>query len=186
MHRPFKRLVAPLSLLLFAAAFFVPEVRGDGVPMVNFTYSDGSGSWSFTLPQNPVPDGVGTDFFAFGPVPVLISAPFEPANLSLTYRVSFLRQQDITTFVMGCDPFTFSQTDPPFFICDFVLRTDVQGNTAMWSGPLNNPTFIPGVYGGVNNSLTISQTPEPSTLALLLMSFATIFLLAVGVRPSHR
>jgi hypothetical protein len=180
MHRPFKRLVAPLSLLLFAAAFFVPEVRGDGVPMVNFTYSDGSDSWSFTLPQNPVPDFVGTDFFEFIQVPVFTS--FMPANTALTYDVFFSRQPDSTDFEMFCDPFTFSQTDPPFFHCDFIPRADVQSGTAMWSGSLNNPTFISGVYG----ALTISETPEPSTLALLLMSFATLFLLAVGVRPSHR
>ena len=135
-----KRIVAPAFLLLIAAAFFVPEVRGDEVPMFSFTFSYVSDeSYSFMSPQNPVPDSVGTDFFAIGPVPTLISAPFEPPNLSLTYGMDFLRQQDITTFVMGCAPFRFSYTDPPFFICDRILRADVQGDTAMWSGPLNNP-----------------------------------------------
>jgi hypothetical protein len=177
MHRPSKRIVATLSLLLVAAAIFVPEVRGDGVPMVNFTYSD---TWFFTLPQDSVPDFVGTDFFEFIQVPVFAS--FMPANTALTYDVFFSRQPDSTNFEMFCDPFIVSQTDPPFFHCDFIPRVDVQSGTAMWSGSLNNPTFIPGVYG----ALTISQTPEPSSLALLLMSFATLFLLAVLVRPSHR
>jgi hypothetical protein len=185
MHRPSKRIVAPLFLFLVAAVIFAPEVRGDGVPMVSFTFSDGTDSWSFTLPQNPVPDSVGTEDFRFIQVPVLISAPFEPPNTSLTYTVSFLRLQGITIFEMNCDPFIVSFTDPPFFICDFIPRTDVQGDTAIWSGALNNPTFIPGVYGGVNNTLTISETPEPSTLALLLIGFATLSLLALEVRPSQ-
>jgi hypothetical protein len=177
MPRPSKRIVSPLFLLLVAAAIFAPDVRGDGVPMVSFSYSD---TWFFTLPQDPVPDVVGTDFFEFIQVPVFAS--FMPANTPLTYDVFFSRQPGSTTFQMFCDPFIVSQTDPPFFNCDFNPRADVQSDTVMWSGPLNGPAFTPGVYG----ALTITETPEPSTLALLLMSFATLFLLAVGVRPNHR
>jgi len=186
MHRSSKRIVGPLFLLLVAAAIFVPEVRGDGIPMLNFTFGGSSGGDTlfFTLPQNPVPDFVTTEpgfnGFGFSLVPVIAS--FMPPNTPITYSVEFFRQSDSTSFEMGCNPFRFSPIEPPFFHCDEITRVDIPGLTAMWSGPLDNPTFIPGVYG----DLTISATPEPSTLALLLMSFATLSLLAAGVRPNHR
>ena len=151
--------------------------------MVNFTFSDGSASWFFTLPQSPIPDSVGllgTDSFEFSQVPIFAS--FMPANTALTYDLVFFRQSDSTNFEMFCNPFIVSQTNPPFFHCDETPSASVLGTTAMWSGSPNNPNFIPGVYGG----LTISDAPEPSALALLLMSFAILFVLAVGVRPSHR
>jgi hypothetical protein len=178
MHRSSKRIVAPLFLLLAAAVIFVPQVRADEIPLLNFTFS-GSDTLTFTLPQNPIPDVAGTDDFRFLKVPVFAS--FMPPNTPITYDIYFSREPGLPVFEMSCDPFTFSLTAPPFFHCDFVPRID-QTATAMWSGSGNNPTFIPGVYG----NLTISETPEPSPLALLLMSFATLFLLAVGVRPSHR
>ena len=200
MHRSSKRIVTPLFLLLVAAVLFVPEVRGDGIPMVNFTFSAGITRLSFTLPQNPVPDLVGVEDFGLGPatfqlppdsfgfVLVPVFASFMPPNTPLDYRLVFSRQADSTNFLAGCDPLRTSgfnsPINPPFFNCEIFVNatTVVPSVTAMWSGPPNNPTFIPGVYG----ALTISEAPEPSTLALLLMSFATLFLLAVGVRPSHR
>ena len=179
MHRLSRRIVAPLFLLLVAAVIFVPEVRGD--ELLNFTVH-GIDTLTFTLPQNPVPDGAGTDSFEFIQVPVFAS--FMPPNTPLTYDVFFSRTPDLPDFLMFCDPFTFSQTLPPFFHCDFIPRID-QTATPIWTGSGNDPTFIPGVYD--NGALIITeQTPEPSTLALLLMTFATLFLLAVGVRPSHR
>jgi hypothetical protein len=157
-------------LLLVAAAIFVPEVRGDGVPTVNFTFSSSGGdTLFFTLPQNPG----GLEFFQ---VPVFTS--FMPPNTPLTYDVFFSREPGLPSFEMFCDPFIFSLTEPPFFHCDFIPRVD-EVATPMWSGPDTNPTFIPGVYG----DLTISATPEPSTLALL---FVTLCLLGVGVRPRTR
>jgi hypothetical protein len=183
MHPSSKRILAPLFLLLVTAAIFAPEVRGDGIPMVNFTFSDGSASWFFTLPQGSAPDSVGllgTDSFEFFQVPVFAS--FMPANTALTYDLLFFRQSDSANFEMFCAPFIVSQTNPPFFHCDEITSASVLGATAMWSGSPNNPNFIAGVYGG----LTISEAPEPSTLGLLLISFATLFLLAAGFRPSHR
>ena len=185
MHRSSKRIVTPLFLLLVAAAVFVPEVRGDGIPMVNFTVNAGD-TWFFTLPQNPVPDLVGVEDFGLGPatfqlppdsfgfVLVPVFASFMPPNTPLTYDVFFSRTPDLPDFLMFCDPFTFSQTEPPFFHCDFIPRID-QTATPIWTGSGNDPTFIPGVYG----ALTISEAPEPSTLALLLMSFATLSLISV-------
>ena len=183
MHRSSKRIVAPLFLLLVAAVIFVPEVRGD--ELLNFTVH-GIDTLTFTLPQNPIPDIAGTDSFEFIQVPVFAS--FMPPNTPLDYRLVFSRQADSTNFLAGCDPLRTSgfnsPINPPFFNCEIFVNatTVVPSVTAMWSGPPNNPTFIPGVYG----ALTISEAPEPSTLALLLMTFATLFLLAVGVRPSHR
>ena len=182
MHRSSKRILAPLFLLLVAAAIFAPEVRGDGVP-VNFTFSDGGSSWSFTLPQDSVPDSVGllgTDSFEFSQVPIFAS--FMPANTALTYDLLFFRQSDSTNFEMFCAPFIVSQTNPPFFHCDEITAASLSGTTAMWSGSPNNPHFVPGVYGG----LTISEAPEPSTLGLLLTGLATLSLLAAGIRPSYR
>src|SRR5215470_19232252 len=104
MHR--SSIVAPVFLLLVAAAIFAPEVRGDGVPMVNFTFSDGSASWFFTLPQSSIPDSVGllgTDSFEFSQVPIFAS--FMPANTALTYDLVFFRQSDSTNFEMFCNPF---------------------------------------------------------------------------------
>jgi len=150
--------------------------------MVNFTFSDGS---FFTLPQNPVPDAVGIEFFGltddfeFFQVPVFAS--FMPPNTALTFDVVFGRDLGDFKVFMFCDPFIVSATAPPFFHCDSLYGGDV-GNTAIWSGPVNNPTFIPGVYSG----LTISEAPEPSTFAFLLICFAALFLLSVGIRPSHR
>lgn len=185
MYRPSKRIVAPLFLFLVTAAIFAPEVRGDGVPMVKITFGD----WFFTLPQNPVPDFAGTvdfgfnqqaDTFGFIKVPVFTS--FSGNTPFWTYDLSFFREPDRTQFVMDCDPFiTFSQ-NPPFSFCDLVLLADIASGTAIWSGPVNNPTFIPGVYGPV----TVSEAPEPSTYALLLMSSATLFLLNYGMQNRHR
>ena len=183
MHRSPKRIVTPLFLLLVAAVLFAPEVRGD--TLLNFTFGgNGGDTLSFTLPQNPVPDVVGidafgvTDDFEFIQVPVFTS--FMPPNTPLTFNIFFGRDLGEFEVLMFCNPFIVSATAPPFFHCDFLSGGGV-GNTPIWSGPLDNPTFIPGVYG----DLTISATPEPSTLALLLMSFATLSLLAVRVRPSH-
>ena len=179
MHRLSRRIVAPLFLLLVAAVIFVPEVRGD--ELLNFTVHD-IDTLTFTLPQNPVPDGAGTDSFEFIQLPVFAS--FMPPGMTITYDIIFSRDPGLPNFEMFCDPFTFSQTLPPFFHCDFIPRID-QTATPIWTGSGNDPTFIPGVYD--NGALIITeQTPEPSTLALLLMTFATLFLLAVGVRPSHR
>jgi hypothetical protein len=177
MRRSSKRIVAPVFLLV-AAVIFVPQVRADEIPLLNFTFS-GNDTLTFTLPQNPIVDGAGTDDFSFAQVPVFAS--FMPPNTPITYDIFFSREPGLPVFEMFCAPFRFSQTEPPFFHCDFIPRID-ETATAMWSGSGNNPTFIPGVYG----NLTISETPEPSTLALLLMSIATLCLLAVGVRPSHR
>ena len=179
MHRSSKRIVAPLFLLLAAAVIFVPQVRADEIPLLNFTVS-GIDTLTFTLPQNPIPDAAGTDDFRFFKVPVFAS--FMPPNTPITYDIFFSKESGLPLFEMSCDPFTFSLTAPPFFHCDFTPRID-QTTTAMWSGSGNNPTFIPGVYA--NGALVISETPEPSPLALLLMSFTTLFLL-VGVRLSPR
>jgi len=180
MHRSSKRIVAPFFLLLAAAVIFVPQVRADEIPLLNFRFS-GIDTLTFTLPQNPIPDAAGTDDFRFFKVPIFAS--FMPPNTPITYDIFFSREPGLPFFEMSCDPFTFSPSAPPFFHCDFIPRID-QTATAMWSGSGNNPTFIPGVYA--NGALVISETPEPSPLALLLMSFATLFLLAVGVRPSPR
>ena len=181
MRRSSKRIVVPLFLLLVAAAVFVPEVRGDGIPMVNFTVNAGD-TWFLKLPQNPVPDVASTDAFQFNQVPVFAS--FMPAGTTITYDIFFSRVPGLPVFLMWCAPFTFSQNEPPFFHCDFIPRID-QTATPIWTGSGNDPTFIPGIYA--DGALIITeQTAEPSTLALLLMTFATLFLLAVGVRPSHR
>ena len=104
--------------------------------------------------------------------------------MTITYDIIFSRDPGLPNFEMFCDPFTFSQTLPPFFHCDFIPRID-QTATPIWTGSGNDPTFIPGIYA--DGALIITErTPEPSTLALLLLSFAALFLLAVGVRPSHR
>jgi hypothetical protein len=59
----------------------------------------------------------------------------------------------------------------------------------MWTNADGHAIFIPGSYDDGQIVISMASavaTPEPSTLALLLMSFAILFLLAVGVRPSHR
>ena len=178
MHRSSKRIVAPLFLLLAVAVIFVPQVRADEIPLLNFRFS-GTDTLTFTLPQNPIPDVAGTDDFRFLKVPVVAS--FMPPNTPITYDIFFSSEPGLPVFEMSCDPFVFSLTAPPFFHCDFTPRID-QSATAMWSGSGDHPTFIPGVYG----NLTISETPEPSPLALLLVSFAALFLLVIGIRPSHR
>jgi len=176
MHRSSKRIVAPLFLLLVAAALFVPEARGD--ELLNFNVGDGT--WTWTLPQNATPDrgSVAADDFEFFKVTVAVTF----SGLTQTFDLHFFRLLGTTNFQMSCDPWAI-RIDDPAQTCDYMNWIQLQGDTGIWtSGPDNNPTFIPGVYG----ALTISETPEPSTLALLLMSFATLSLLAVGVKPSHR
>ena len=107
MHRSSKRIVAPLFLLLAAAVIFVPQVRADEIPLLNFTFS-GNDTLTFTLPQNPILDGAGTDDFSFVQVPVFAS--FMPPNTPITYDIIFSREPGLPVFEMFCDPFTFSQT----------------------------------------------------------------------------
>lgn len=178
MNRSAKRIAAPLFLLLMALIIFAPQARADGIPLLNFTFS-GNDTLTFMLPQTPIPDASGTDGFRFVQVPVIAS--FMPPNTPITYDIYFSSDPSLPVFEMSCDPFTISLTAPPFFHCDFDPRIE-QTATAMWNGSNSNPTFVPGVYG----NLTITETPEPAPLALLLMSFATLFLLGVRVRPSHR
>jgi hypothetical protein len=184
MHRSSKRIVAPLFLLLVAAALFVPEVRGD--ELVNFNLGFGE---SFVLPQDATPDrgSASGDDFTFLMIPI--------TGLGHTFDLHFFKifnsanTFETTNLIMDCDPFIFGGPDANK-VCDYFIWLQMSGNVAMWrTGSDGNPVFIPGTYDGggiVISETTVTATPEPSTLALLLMSFATLFLLAVGFRPSHR
>jgi len=179
MRRQFIRVVAPLFVFLVAAASFVPQVRGD--ELLNFNVGDGT--WTWTLAQDATPDfgSVATGDFTFSKVPVFVTF----AGMVQTFDLHFFRltgTPDTTNFQMICDPFSI-RIDNPSLTCDYFNWIQIEGDTGIWtSGPDNNPIFVPGVYNGPNG-LIISETPEPSTFALLLISFATLSLLAVGVRP---
>jgi hypothetical protein len=177
MHRSSKRIVAPLFLLLAAAVIFVPEVRAD--ELLNFSYGDGTWTWTMAADATPDQGSVAANDFTFLAVPTFSRI----SETVQTFDLHFFRLpgMDTTDLIQSCDPFRIV-FDPINQTCDYFNRIEVPG-IAMWSvGADGNPVFIPGDYNG----LIISATPEPSTLALLLMSFATLFLLAVGRRPSDR
>jgi hypothetical protein len=93
---------------------------------------------------------------------------------------------DSVNFNMSCDPFRIVN-DPINLTCDYFNWLQLPANAGIWTaGPNKGVIFNPGDYSGPAGDLVITATPEPSTLALLLMSFATLFLLSVGVRPNHR
>jgi len=170
MHRSSKRIVTPLFLLLVAAAIFVPEVRGD--ELVNFNLRNGE---SFTLPQDAVPDrgSVAGGDFQFLAVPV----GTHTFDVNFFFLTIGLTGQITTNFQLFCDPFQVIG-------CDYLIFLQTDGDARVWLADSGNRVdFIPGDY--FFGTISVA-TPEPSTLALLLMGLATLFLLAAGVRPSHR
>src|SRR5215472_4698341 len=168
MHRSSKRIVTPLFLLLVAAAIFVPEVRADG--LVNFNIGT---EISFTLPQDAVPDwgSVSGDDFKFLMIPVI--------GLGHTFDMHFFKlfnsanpSFDTTNLIMECDPFIFGGPDANK-VCDYFNWYQMDGNVRMWTNADGHAIFIPGSYDDgeiVISMASATAAPEPSTLALLLMS----------------
>jgi hypothetical protein len=133
MHRSSKRIVAPLFLLLVAAVIFVPEVRADEIPLLNFSL--GSDTW--TLPQEVLGD---SSDFTLNLVPV-----FEGfLDRTHTFDMHFFRLDGASDFIMSCDPFLFNGPDANQ-VCDYFNRVDVEGNlNAIWTtAPDGNPMFLP-------------------------------------------
>src|SRR5215467_6584660 len=171
MHRSSKRIVAPLFLLLVAAAIFVPEVRAD--ELLNFSYGDGTWTWTMAADATPDQGSVAGNDFTFLTVPTFsrISGTVQ------TFDLHFFRLPGMgtTDLIQSCDPFRIV-FNPINLTCDYFNRIEVPG-IAMWSvGADGISCVIPGHYYG----LIIGATPEPSTLELLLMSFATLVRLEIG------
>ena len=134
------------------------------------------------MAQDAVPDrgSVASGDFQFNNVPVFVAFWDRVQTFDMHFFiVSYLASPVTRNLQMNCDPFRIA-FDPISLTCDYSNWIQIEGDSGMWmAGADGNPAFIPGDWNG----LIISETPEPSTLALL---FATLFLLAVGVRPSHR
>jgi hypothetical protein len=153
--------LAILAGLLGAAA--VPAAHAEDT----FTLTGGGNTFTFTLPASPTPDGVdiyGTAFY-FDSIPVTINGV---TSLQAVDFFSILSDGGLSIENPGQGDVGDLGTG---------LLVDQLG-VIQYTGDLSAPTFLPGVYsltyesnpGAVytdNDTLTITATPEPSSLILL-------------------
>ena len=146
---------------------------GPGTP----TYHGFAFSFSFVLPQSPVPILVGSNYFRVASVSGSETQGNQTTNLGVDTLHFF-------NGGLGGFQFTGPSGGPFGFFGDLV-----NGSGPMFTGNTAHPTFLPGsysfqdesiAYGGVVTSATISAattvstTPEPSTVALLATGLAGI------------
>jgi hypothetical protein len=121
-----------------------------------FTVDFGGSVYTWSLPSTPtIVSPPGDDYFEVanvlistnGGTPVSTTVAFSDVDMTFGGTGGF--------YLFG--PFNLQLENPP----------------QMFSGPLSDPTFTPGVYDVQNDSntsqkgtVTISATPEPGTLAL--------------------
>jgi len=160
--------LAVVALLLLAPS----QSRADGFD--SFTFTDVSADNSFSLvltwqlPSNPTPDdaisGSGFDFLA-----VNVHEWLNGADMGI-----------VSDSIAFLNPAT--NLGSWSFLDNFASLTS---SSIMYTGDESNPTFIPGVYTGVDyfNSvgdlpntatLNIVSTPEPSSILMLLAGFLVL------------
>ncbi|HTP67391.1 MAG TPA: PEP-CTERM sorting domain-containing protein [Dongiaceae bacterium] len=160
-------------LSLAALLFFIPaQVRADG--MDNFTFTEtgtalGDVSISWSLPATP--DPTDPNFIA------LTGQGFIVNNVLTTFTVAGSTSQGPDLF-----NFNFASFDVEFLTLG---NFGLSGVPTLFSGSESNPTFIPGVYNGVDpfnfdvagapNSATLTiNAPEPSSLLMLFMGLLVV------------
>lgn len=155
-----------LSTLVLAALGAATPAFADS--MVNFDIAYGGNVYSFSLPTSPTVFTVGTDYFTVAGVEISENGGAPVAET--VYFTNTVGYGDGGLAIFS-GPYTFSLVNPN------------QSYPPLFTGPLNDPTFVPGVYQvedqnhtSVKGTITIF-TPEPGTLVL----FGTGLLCLAGV-----
>jgi hypothetical protein len=145
------RLYLP-SFAFLAALAVCPAAHANPLPDV-FTLSYGGQTLTFVSPATPTPTTylAGT-YFSIEPVTTVM--PPLGGGSSVSETLDFF-----TSTVNG----GFAET---------YFGVDAQDGVVLFTGPVNDPTFIPGTYdytsaSGATGVLTITPTPEPSSFILL-------------------
>lgn len=145
MRLSFARLCFLMCVLVPAAAHASPITDV-------FTLNYAGQTLTFQLPANPVPTTYGPGYnFTIDVLGVFASGNTCADGL------------EFYTNPLGGGGFADS--------CIYGLAPYIDQGVQMFTGPVTDPTFVPGVYDFTTEcgpgSLTISPTPEPSSLLLL-------------------
>jgi hypothetical protein len=163
--------VASIGLCLVSA----PLLRADSVL---FTLTGADHVVSFTLPTQPTPDQAGKDFefipfFIFNSVAVTVDGvTTDQAILFSDSGDQHIAFSDANSFSVGSQNQIVSTRN--------ISEGFFEEAKDIFSGPPENPTFIPGTSTGFVFTLdgpgqpaatlrieTVAQTPEPSSFVLL-------------------
>jgi hypothetical protein len=144
--------------------------------------------WTWTLPQNPVPDVAFPDGFEFLSVPVSMNG-----TVPIPYFIEFT-----DTGLPGGGGYMGFQCQP-FTACSWDIiegltfgATLFRGSTAdpmmatgTYTSTIPSPDFSPEIPGGYP-TLTAIITPEPSELVLCLMGIVSVLLIRKRMDPPLR
>jgi hypothetical protein len=144
--------------------------------------------WTWTLPQNPVPDVVFPDAFEFLSVPVSMNGA-----ASIPYFFEFT-----DTGAPGGGGWMGFECQP-FLVCNWDIIEGLTFGANLFSGSTADPTLLTGTYTSTMPfpdyptaigypTLTATITPEPSSLVLCVMGVVSVLLIrkCMGLKVEFR
>lgn len=152
--------ITKLFILLILVVIFIPQARADEL----LSFDLGNGTWTWTMERGALPDrgSFASGDFEYLQVPVFSKV----SDLVQTFDLHFftLDNPRSRNFQLACDPFFFS-IERPQITCDYMEWIQIDGDSGFWNSD--------GLILGDHNGLVIS-TPEPETIALLLLGLAAV------------
>jgi hypothetical protein len=159
------------KLLAAAAMAFMLSLAmvGAKADTVQFTVVDGVNTVTFDVPESPVAMDISPTIFALKDITVVLNGRI----FSRDDTIEFAPATGNTEFLADASDSIFSDN-----------LGNIENTGAFFTGTTSDPTFVPGTFGTLGDSVTItdisaiSAVPEPSTWAMMILGFCGLGFMA--------